>query len=384
MSVKILTPSGYQSFGGVQRIWHDEVMHITTVSGREFHTSPRHIFMQHGVNPIFAEEMECGWNIGEDQIASIQKIQKGMWLYDPLNVDNGHVYVHDGSCMSHNSFNQTSSTLIDMEFLMMLEAEDPIGNSSGVSIYEKPVEGHNYIMLVDVGKGRGLDYSTFSMIDITSSPAKQVATFRDNNVSPMILPNLLYKVAKSYNEAFVIVEANAGEVVYKILYYDLEYENCFSSAVRGGRSMGLELNKKVKRIGCSNLKDLIEQHQLKIVDENTIQELYVYEAHGDSYEARRGSHDDMIAGLVMFGWFADTEMFGQMTTTRLRDMMDEERRALVESSVPLLGFLDDENSAEMYELWGDVDTNIKWTVEGINPDWDITQRDQEDPYDYLF
>lgn len=357
-------------------------MRIATVSGKQFHTSPRHIFMQHGINPIFAEDMQVGWNIGEDQVAAIERVKKGMWLYDPLNVKGGHVYVHDGSCMSHNSFNQTTSTLIDMEFLQLMTAESPIEVTSDVKVYERPVEGHEYILVADVSKGRGIDFSTISVVDVTQLPYKQVATYRDNNVSPMIFPNLIHKVAQSYNNAFTIIEANAGEVVFKILYYDLEYENVFTSKVANGRSMGLEINRKVKRMGTTNLKDLIERGKLKIVDEDTIKEFYVYEARRESFEARDGHHDDMIAGLVMLAWFSDTDMFGDMTTNKLRNMMNEEKRALIEKSIPALGFLPDDEAIELLEMWGEIDNNVKWTVESVHPDWDINKNSHDDPWDF--
>lgn len=382
MSVKILTPSGYQDFDGVQRIWHDEVMCIRTVSGKEIHTSPRHVFMQHGMNPIFAEDLKVGWNIGEDSVAEIARVKKGMWLYDPLNVGGGHVFVHDGSCMSHNSFNQTSSTLIDMEFLIGLSAESPLENSrDNLKFYEAPQDDHQYVMTVDVAKGRGIDYSTFSVIDITQTPMKQVATYRDNLVSPLSFPSLLYKIGKAYNDAYVIVEANAGEVVHKILQYDLEYENIYTSKVVNGRSLGLEMNKKVKRIGCSNLKDLIEQRQLVIPDEDTIRELCVFEAKGESFEARKNEHDDMVMTLVMFAWFADTNIFGYLGTDQLRTLMGDESKALSNSSTPFLGFLDEESANPIYENWDiDASDSSLWRFEEVNRGWDLGNRRKEDEY----
>lgn len=283
-----------------------------------------------------------------------------------------------------NSFNQTTSTLIDMEFLIMLEAATPLGHDSGVTVYEAPKENHSYIMVVDVSKGRGIDYSTFSVIDITKQPYTQVATFRDNNTSTLIYPTLINRVGRKYNDALVIIEANVGEVVYKILKYDLEYENCFSSRVRNGRSMGLEVDKKVKRIGTSNLKDLIEQQKLKIVDEDTIKELYVYEVSGESFEARQGNHDDMVAGLVMFAWFADTEMFGSMALTRLREMLSDEGKELVQKSIPFLGSFPDDTAIEMYELWGDNTEQAQKEGWLIDPNWDLKERDERTSYDFLF
>ena len=58
-------------------------------------------------------------------------------------------------------------------------------------------------MTVDVAKGRGQDYSTFTIIDVSVDPFEQVAVFRDNNISPMLLPDITYKYATIYNEAYL-------------------------------------------------------------------------------------------------------------------------------------------------------------------------------------
>ena len=281
-----------------------------------------------------------------------------------------------------NSFNQTSSTLIDMEFLIGLSVESPLENSrDNLKFYEAPQDDHQYVMTVDVAKGRGIDYSTFSVIDITQTPMKQVATYRDNLVSPLSFPSLLYKIGKAYNDAYVIVEANAGEVVHKILQYDLEYENIYTSKVVNGRSLGLEMNKKVKRIGCSNLKDLIEQRQLVIPDEDTIRELCVFEAKGESFEARKNEHDDMVMTLVMFAWFADTNIFGYLGTDQLRTLMGDESKALSNSSTPFLGFLDEESANPIYENWDiDASDSSLWRFEEVNRGWDLGNRRKEDEY----
>src|SRR5210317_1669788 len=110
-------------------------------------------------------------------------------------------------------------------------------------------------MTVDVSKGRGQDFSTFNVIDISTRPFKQVAVYRNNTISPLLFPNIIYKYAKIYNEALVVIEANdSGQVVCNGLYHELEYENMYvESAVKSG-SLGVQMTRKVKRIGCSSFK----------------------------------------------------------------------------------------------------------------------------------
>ena len=240
-----------------------------------------------------------------------------------------------------NNFLGTANTLIASNTLLALKPEHPIKIERDITYYESPKEDHQYIMTVDVSKGRGQDYSTFTVFDVTMGMFIQVCTFRDNMISPMILPDLIVKVAKHYNEALVIIENNdVGQVVCNDVYYEYEYEHTFveSSVKRGG--VGVTMTKRVKRIGCSNLKDLLELGKLKIVDANTIDELSTFEIKGSSYEATQGNHDDMVMNLVMFAWFVSSEAFGDMSTIDLKEMLFAEKMRQIEEDVPPAGEAD--------------------------------------------
>lgn len=228
-----------------------------------------------------------------------------------------------------NEFIGSSSTLINADCLLGLKAKDPIRNVRDVMVYEEPQKDHQYIMTIDVSKGRGQDYSTFSVIDMSSRPFKQVATFRDNLISPLLFPDIIVHTANYYNEAIVVIENNdAGQVVCNGVYYELEYENTFvESAIKKG-GIGVTMTKKIKRVGCSNMKDLIEQGGLELVDANTILELSTFVPKGASYEADKGSHDDMVMNLVMFSWFVSTDAFGDVDEISLKDMLYKDREAM--------------------------------------------------------
>ena len=149
---------------------------------------------------------------------------------------------------------------------------------------------------------------------------------------------MIHKIAKYYNDAYLVVESNdQGSLVWRALRYDYEYENMFVGKVANGTTFGLEQTRKTKRIGCSNLKDLIEEGKLELYDAETIRELGTFESRGTSYEASKGNHDDLVMTLVMFGYFASTNMFNYITDENIRDMMTEEKNRLIEESVPFIG-----------------------------------------------
>jgi len=165
-----------------------------------------------------------------------------------------------------NTFFGTGDTLINAETLMGFRAKPYKKALEGgdLLIYEEPVKGHSYIMTVDVSKGRGQDYSTFNLIDISVRPFAQVAVYRNNTISPLLFPNIIYKYANSYNQAYVVIEANdQGSLVCNGLYQDLEYENVHVESAIKANAIGVEMTRKVKRLGCSAIKDILENGKLQ-------------------------------------------------------------------------------------------------------------------------
>ena len=269
-----------------------------------------------------------------------------------------------------NTFFGTGDTLISSHILLEQKASAPVERlESGQLLVYHPVEkSHQYIMTVDVAKGRGQDYSTFNVIDISTQPFKQAAVYRCNTISPILFPNIIYKYAKVYNEAYVIVESNdQGGVVTNGLHNDLEYENLhMESAIKADR-IGVEMTRKSKRIGCSAIKDIVENRKLQISDANTIIEMSTFVARGLSYEASEGNHDDLMMNLVLFAYFAVGSGFAQMTDINLKEMMFAQRMKEIEDDVVPFGFADD----GLIDVIEAIDPKSHWQV---NKDWDNDDR----------
>jgi len=243
-----------------------------------------------------------------------------------------------------NTFFGTGDTLINAETLMELRAAQPIRyieQGDGLA-YEDPIKDHEYIMCVDVGKGRGQDYSTFTLIDISVKPFKQVAVYRNNAISPLLFPSIIYKYAVSYNKAYVIVESNdQGSMVANGLYHELEYDNVHVESAIKANAIGQAMTRRVKRLGCSGLKDLLENNKLKIIDEQTILEISTFVGKGNSYEASEGNNDDLVMTLVMFGYFAQSQFFTDMTDINLKELLFKQRMEEIEADIVPFGWVDD-------------------------------------------
>jgi len=264
------------------------------------------------------------------------------------------------------AFIGSSATLISSESLLGLSAIEPLKRQHGINYYYEPEVGHDYIMTVDVSKGRGQDYSTFSIIDISSMPFKVVCTYRDNMVSPLMFPEYIMRGAKQYNEALVVIENNdAGMVVCNAIYYDYEYDNTFVQSSTKSNGIGVTMSKRVKRIGCSNLKDLLESGKLQICDAHTIQELSSFEPKGDSYSASGNTHDDMVMNLVMFAWFVSTDAFGGMSNVDLKELLYSDKIKEMEEDLPPFGIINNDNNGtsnfESFERYQEtVDSMKEW------------------------
>jgi hypothetical protein len=235
----------------------------------------------------------------------------------------------------------SSGTLISSWKLKELTDKIPLLQKNGVYQYEKPIKGHIYCMSADTSRGKGLDYSAFQLIDITSLPYKQVLVYRDNFITPIDYADIMYQTAKMYNDATMLIEINdIGQQVADYIFYEYEYEHVISTVnagrlgkkVSGGFSpntdRGIRTTKNVKSIGCSIAKLLIEQNQLIVNDWNTINELSTFSKKGVSFEAEEGCHDDLVMALVLFGWLTDQSYFKELnnldTLSKLRDKTDEQ------------------------------------------------------------
>lgn len=262
------------------------------------------------------------------------------------------------------NFIGSSNTLVAADCLLGLSSRSPIKTHNNVRYFIEPEEGHTYVMTVDVSKGRGQDYSTFTIIDSTEAPFKQVTTYRDNLISPLLFPDVIVRVARMYNNAMVLIENNeAGHIVCNAVYHEYEYENTFVESAVKACGVGVTMTKRVKRIGCSNLKDLLESGKLEVYDVDTISELSSFEAKGGSYEAAGNTNDDLVMNLVLFSWFASTEMFQESTSVNLKELLYAERiREMEDDMVPFGIIQNSVDTADMSAYEALIEAQREWSL----------------------
>jgi hypothetical protein len=236
-----------------------------------------------------------------------------------------------------------------------MEYREPIRKQKSLDIFYEPEKDNIYVITVDVARGVGKDYSAFVVFDVTKFPYKVVAKYRDNEIKPMVFPSIIERVAKSYNRAWCLIEVNdIGDQVASILNYDLEYPNLMMCAMRGRAGqqlgagfsgsktqLGVKMSVATKKLGCSNLKTLVEETKLIFEDYNIVQELTTFIQKNNSFQAEEGCNDDLAMCLVIFSWVVAQDYFKEMTDNDVRKEIYNEKENQIEQDMSPFGFFSD-------------------------------------------
>lgn len=287
----------------------------------------------------------------------------------------------------------SGSTLITGRFLKTMVTVAPKTTQNHLDVYEEPqtdvdeVTGlkqpHAYVIAIDTGRGKQLDYSCMSVIDVTNVPYKVVAKYRSNEIVPVLFADVILIVARRYNNAFIIIEVDGpGYQVADDLHHVHEYENIFVVATKGrsgqilvtgfghsGKniSRGVKMSPPVRRTGCMNLKSLLETKRLVTYDHEIKSELTTFSLKGDRYEAEEGKHDDLVMTLVTFSWLTTQKHFRDMMESKIRQSLQVEFEPQMDYGLVPFGSSFIQNGQEKEkpqlesgDLWMRVADNI-WT-----------------------
>jgi len=273
------------------------------------------------------------------------------WKEETIKNTSPRQFAQEFEC----DFLGSADTLISPAKLQNIPFHDPIASNAGLDVYERVQKDHEYIITVDVARGIGGDYSAFIVFDITTMPYKIVAKYRNNEIKPVLFPSVIFQVCKEYNNPYVLVEVNdIGDSIAATLNYDLEYPNVLMCAMRGRAGqivgqgfsgnktqLGVKMSVTVKKIGCANLKAIIEEDKLLFNDFQIFQELTTFVQKKQAWEADEGYHDDLVMCMVLFAWLVMQEYFKEMTDQDIRRRIYEEQRNQIEQDMAPFGFIDD-------------------------------------------
>ena len=231
----------------------------------------------------------------------------------------------------------------------------PLESRNGLQMFERPIKDHLYVCTVDVARGTSKDYSAFVIYDVTNVPYRVVCTYKNNEVKPFVFPNIIDQACKGYNDAHILVEVNdLGQQVSDALQFEIEYDNMLMTTQKGragqilgamfsgrGSQLGIRMTKQIKKIGCTNIKTLVENDKLVINDFGIIEEMSTFSKKGQSWQAEEGTNDDLMMCLVIFGWISNQPYFKELTDSNIRNQMYIEQQNLIEQDMAPFGFMDD-------------------------------------------
>ena len=246
-------------------------------------------------------------------------------------------------------------TLISPAKIKQTPYVTPIKSKGGLEMYEEPKKDRVYVCTVDVARGTEKDYSAFIIFDVTEVPYKVVAVYRNNEIKPFVFPNVIAEVCNGYNHAHTLVEVNdIGQQISDALQFEIEYDNLLMTTQRGragqvlgatfsgrGSQLGIRMTKQIKKIGCSNIKTIIESDKIIINDFNVIGEMSTFSRRGNSWMAEDGCNDDLMSCLIIFGWATNQDYFKELTDINIRNQMYAEQQNLIEQDMAPFGFVDD-------------------------------------------
>lgn len=271
------------------------------------------------------------------------------WRLETIRNTSEEQFNQEHGCEFLGSVN----TLISAKKLATMTYIEPIYQTQDLRIFEQPEKGRSYLMVVDSSRGSNLDYSAFIIYEISQIPYRVVATYRNNTIASYLYPTVIYEVAKKFYDAWILVETNdIGQQVADILLHEFEYENLLKSTQSGKKGqflsagfgqatkLGVRTTQPVKRIGCSNLKALIEENKLITNDYNILYEISRFISKGNSFEAEEGSTDDLAMCCVLFAWAINQDFIKDITNVDLRKSINMDNEKFIEEELTPFGFME--------------------------------------------
>lgn len=337
----------FVDFDGIQLLDNRKIVEISTGNNKVRCTLNHRVLTSDNMF-IPVKQLSIGQKLSNGERIVYKRILDGLnTVYDIINAGSTNSY-YTNNFVSHNcSFVGSSNTLIESSILNTLPIDKPIDKKDQLYYFEYPKKDHNYVITVDVSRGRGLDYSTFTVFDITNAPYNVVCSFKDNTISPNVeFPVLLNKIGRLYNLALIVVENNdLGESVGSALWFDWEYDNLVwthNEQISTDGVIGVKTTRKVKSVGTNTLKTLIENHQLILHDFRYIQELTVFVRQKKGLYGAQDTkiNDDLTANLWLFGWLTQQTYFQELTNSNINQTIGQKFFEEVDEYIPT-GFFSD-------------------------------------------
>ncbi len=227
-------------------------------------------------------------------------------------------------------FISSGRTVIPGELLQWYKetmCQDPVetrGVDQGMWIWEYPDYSKDYMVVADVARGDGKDYSAFHIFEIDT--LTQVAEFK-SQIGTKEYGNMLVNVATEYNEALLVIEnANIGWAAiqpaidrgYQNLYYTFKHEGYVDAATQLSKGYdlkdksqmtpGFTTSQRTRPLLISKLDIYFREKEIIVKSKRLIDELFTFIWRGQKAEAQQGYNDDLTMSFAIGLFVRDSAM----------------------------------------------------------------------------
>ena len=221
------------------------------------------------------------------------------------------------------NFNTSGETVIDpddMEWLLV-QIKEPkyrTGFDRNFWIWEEHDSSCNYLLVADVARGDGADYSTFHILKLETL---EIVGEYQGKATPDMYANMLNQVGREFGGCMLVVENNSiGYTVldklidyqYPNLYYSIksthEYIEQHQAEVMTSAVPGFTTSMKTRPLIIAKLEEFIRNKLIKIYSSRLVNEMKTFIWKNGKPQAMKGYHDDLIMALAIGCWVRDTAL----------------------------------------------------------------------------
>ena len=317
LGLQVLTDTGWSNFKGLLDKGLQKTLKVRTET-KEITCTPDHNFFDIKFNPVEARKLFPGIKI---QVAnSIEKVVSVKLfneepVYDLLEVEKNHRFYANDILVKNCEFLVFDETLINSITLAAMTGTEPHMKMGQARWYKKINPMNTYLVALDPSLGTGGDPAAIQIIEIPSM--EQVAEWQHNLTTIQGQVRILRDLCNYINDEC------AAKGVQSSIYYSVENNTIGEAALVSIDEIGEEtipglfLSEPIKKghvrrfrkgfnttnsskiNACAKLKHMVESHRLVVHSKPLISELKTYIAKGVSFEAKVGSHDDLVSSMLL-------------------------------------------------------------------------------------
>lgn len=228
----------------------------------------------------------------------------------------------------------SGDTFLDLNSIEWLRTNirppvEKMGADRNVWVWKYPLSEHSYILSADVSRGDSKDYSTFHIIDTTTSEV--VAEYK-GKIKPDNFAELINEFGLKYCKALVCPENNSYGYATILKLQDLKYPKLYyrkKSQVYIGDYVppssaeiaGFNTNGKTRSTILAKLEEVLRNRQLISYSSRFYEELKVFTWNTGRAEARSGFNDDLVMSLAIGSWILEGASDYSKASSGLNDAM---------------------------------------------------------------